>query len=242
LNPFCPAEPRCDVRIPLPIILAASLLAPGAYAANWQVVVHERDKRVDIDRSRVGRIEGGKHVAWSRVALPVAATDATSGRRYAIVEMLSHYDCAVRTFAVVRRVFVGTDDIPIREERSATAEWSAVPAGTHDEKLLDQVCASRKPGAAVAARAAEVERPAPPKSQAVTVPVAVSAAETAAKPAAGGVQQTESRPPLRVAEGTTRDGKRQVSALALQIAEAASLAAAQAQRDAAPAAKREHGR
>ncbi len=229
------------MRMTSSIIATALFLVPCAHAANWQTVAQDRDKRVDIDRARVGRLEGGKHVAWSRVAMSDAATEAASGRRYAIVEVLNHYDCAARTFAVVRRIYLGTDQAPVREERIADPQHAVVPAGTYDEKLFDRVCTPHKAGSDGAARASAAHASATSRQESAPGDRRTNP-ESTTLAVAGGAEKTGSAMLARSPETATKEGKRQISALALQIADAASLAAAQAQRDGSPATKRGDGR
>lgn len=229
------------MRITSSIIAAAIFLAPCAHAANWQTVAQDRDKRVDIDRDRVGRIEGGTHVAWSRVALSAAATEAASGRRYAIVEVLNHYDCAARTFAVVRRIYVGTDQAPVREERIAAPQQATVPAGTYDERLFDRVCTPHKAVPDVAVRASAEHASAASRQESAPADRRTNP-EPPTMAVAAGAETTGVAILARSPEAGTKEGKRQISALALQIADAASLAAAQARRDGSPATKRGEGK
>lgn len=217
------------MRSILSMLLAAALLAPAAHAAKWQTVVRDGDQRIDIDRSRVGRLDSSRHVAWSRIAFAGAATDSASGRRLAAVEVLHHYDCRAATFAVVRRVYVGTDDAVIREERIGAPQELAVAAGSSGERLYQEVCEAHR-STETSTAPAVTARAAASKTEALPVPVKGVDPRRGDDSAPGTAAEPADHAPPAASEVQAQVGQRRVSASALQIAKAASLAAAQAQR------------
>jgi carbonic anhydrase len=123
------------------LLLLLAAASPGlAQISMWQLVARDAQKRVEVDRARIGRDGQGQPVGWSRIVLATPASDSASGRRYVVVEALNRYDCEVRNFSTLRRVLLDSDDKVIREERiQAPGETRVVP-GTLDERLYEQVC------------------------------------------------------------------------------------------------------
>lgn len=147
------------------LLLFAAASPSLAQISMWQLAAKDGQKRVEVDRARIGRDGQGQPVGWSRIVLAAPASDAASGRRYVAVEALNRYDCDARSFTTLRRVLVDGDDKVIGEERVPAPSESRVVPGTLDERLFEQVC-RREAGnqlhhvAQAAARAArEAQRP-----------------------------------------------------------------------------------
>ncbi len=140
--PFSVAKP---VEKPTPMttlrpILAALMLANlagTAFAANWQLVLSDRDRRVEVDRGSILSSDAGTKIAWGRVVL-TSEEARTSG--YAMIKALNRYDCRNRTFATVKRVYVDADDNIVREEPASAQTPMAVARGSVDERMWREVC------------------------------------------------------------------------------------------------------
>ncbi|WP_341643640.1 surface-adhesin E family protein [Thauera sp. SDU_THAU2] len=122
-----------------PLLLAMLVAMPlqDALAADWQLVLSDRSRRVEIDRASIFSSDRGTKVSWGRVVLGRAEA-AASG--YATIKALNRYDCQNRTFATVKRVYLDIDDNIVREEPVADAQPLQVTPGSVDERMWREVC------------------------------------------------------------------------------------------------------
>ena len=128
------------------VMLAALTLAcGGASAANWQPVASYQGERVEIDKTRIARVGGGKTVAWSRLMLGRELQIPDSKERYSTVQALNRYDCEKGSFATIKRVFQLGDKVVSQEAVAAPKEMAAA-AGSVDQKLLIEACKKRTVG------------------------------------------------------------------------------------------------
>ena len=134
----------------------------AAPAPQWELVATQSGSTVELDKSRISRLAGGKTAAWTRLTLDHPVLDFENKTRYTTVQALNHYDCAQRQFATQKRVFL----LDGREIKSETVSGQALQARADslDARLLDEVCQPRTVGemqqaaklaAAAAANAAE---------------------------------------------------------------------------------------
>jgi carbonic anhydrase len=64
------------------LLLAAGIAyGPAALAADWQAIVSDRSKQVEIDRASVLQSDPGTKVAWGRIVFLKGATYACTSRR-----------------------------------------------------------------------------------------------------------------------------------------------------------------
>lgn len=175
---------------PLLLALLLAHLAGAACAADWQLVLSDRDRRIEIDRASILRSDTGTKISWGRVVL---TSEEAQRSGYAMIKALNRYDCRNRTFATVKRVYVDADDNIVREEPVAAEAPIAVARNTVDERMWREVCdppsavelqklaaeAARIASAQPAAMAA-APGPAPPQAAATATPPAISAAAAAA--------------------------------------------------------------
>ncbi|MBS1189118.1 MAG: Carbonic anhydrase, eukaryotic [Rhodocyclaceae bacterium] len=140
-------------------ILAAALIAALPWAALaapvWQTVSSEPGKRIELDRTSIKQLDGGKIQATGRLILEREIVDAKSGAGYRVIEATTRYDCANRNAATIKRVFKKDETEVLREEGLRVVELP-VRSGTLDGKVLREVC---RPGGesikAVADKASE---------------------------------------------------------------------------------------
>ncbi|MBS0542876.1 MAG: carbonic anhydrase family protein [Proteobacteria bacterium] len=121
-------------------LLAALLLLPAALpvgAADWQMVVRDRNRQVEIDRASVFNSDRGTKVSWARVVL-TAEEAATAG--YATIKALNRYDCMNRSFMTVKRVYLDASEQIIREEAVSDQAPMLVARNSVDERLWQEVC------------------------------------------------------------------------------------------------------
>ncbi|MDY0074034.1 MAG: carbonic anhydrase family protein [Thauera sp.] len=123
------------------ILLAAGLLSggiPAASAADWQLVLSDRTRRVEIDRSSIFSSDPGTRVAWGRVVL---SDSEAASQGFAMIKALNRYDCQNRTFLTVKRVYVDAEDHLIREESLDDSQQPVRPAANSvDERMWREVC------------------------------------------------------------------------------------------------------
>lgn len=121
-------------------ILAAFLLAQSAttaLAADWQLVLSDRNRRVEIDRSSILTSDGGTRISWGRVVLTSEEARASG---YAMIKALNRYDCRARSFVTIKRVYVDELDNIVREEPVADQSFLEVTRGSVDERMWREVC------------------------------------------------------------------------------------------------------
>ena len=125
---------------PSRLVLLAMLTAiplQQALAADWQLVLSDRNRRVEIDRSSIFASDRGTKVSWGRVVLSNEEA-ATAG--YATIKALNRYDCQNRTFVTVKRVYLDGNEIIVREESVAEQAPLRVTPNSVDERMWREVC------------------------------------------------------------------------------------------------------
>ncbi|MGC3963016.1 MAG: carbonic anhydrase family protein [Rhodocyclaceae bacterium] len=119
------------------VLALALLIALPAWSADWMTVASDRLRRVELDRGSVLRAERGARVAWGRIVLSDAQAQLAGYRE---VRALNRYDCAARTFTIVKRVYFDANERPIREEGVDNAHPIGIKAGTADDRFFSEVC------------------------------------------------------------------------------------------------------
>jgi carbonic anhydrase len=179
---------------PLRPLLAALLLAHtvgAALAADWQLVLSDRNRRVEIDRSSILSSDAGTKISWGRVVLTSEEAKASG---YAMIKALNRYDCRNRTFVTVKRVYVDADDIIVREEPVADQTPLALARNSVDERMWREVC--NPPSAADLQKLAS-------EAAKLAVTPAAAVAGSAAAPAGSKSATAASAAPVAVAPATT---------------------------------------
>lgn len=189
--------------------------AGAALAADWQLVLSDRNRRVEIDRSSILNSDGGTKISWGRVVL---TTDEARASGYAMIKALNRYDCRKRSFATVKRVYVDALDNIVREEPVADQSFLEVARNSVDERMWREVCAppsvadlrklaneaSRLAGAA-ARDGADAAMPAQQPAAAAVAARAPAAKPPAASPAAPEPAQAVPAPPVAPKTPATAD-------------------------------------
>ncbi|MFZ5508865.1 MAG: carbonic anhydrase [Pseudomonadota bacterium] len=111
--------------------------AAAAFAADWHKVASEPDRRFEVDRASVRQADPGRKTAWVRVVL---APDEARRTGYLILKTFSRYDCTARRVAPVRREYLSSQLIVIRDEAVSDGKALPVEAGTTEEKLFNDIC------------------------------------------------------------------------------------------------------
>jgi carbonic anhydrase len=125
----------CPIRL-VPVLLAL-LISHAVAAAEWDVVVRDRARMVELDRGSVLPSDPGTKVAWARIVLNPEERLASG---YASVKALNRYDCNARSFHTIKRVYLDAEHNVIRDERVADPRPIPVDAGSVDERLWREVC------------------------------------------------------------------------------------------------------
>ena len=198
---------------PLRLLLAALLLAHtagAALAADWQLVLSDRNRRVEIDRSSILSSDAGTKISWGRVVLTSEEAKASG---YAMIKALNRYDCRNRAFVTVKRVYVDKDDNIVREESVPDQTPLAVARNSVDERMWREVCnppsaadlqklaseAAKLAAAPASAAAGSATTPAPPQP-ATPLPAAPASASVA--PASAPPAPTPAAAPMPPAKAT----------------------------------------
>ena len=128
-------------------ILATCCVAimPAISSAAWQVISAEPGKRVEVDRSSIRKEENGKTVALGRIILEKPIIDPKTSSSYRIVQALSRYDCALRSYSTLKRSYFKEEGELLREEDVKVQIEMPIRSGMLDDKLLREVCRP-KPG------------------------------------------------------------------------------------------------
>lgn len=200
---------------PLRPLLAALLLshtAGAALAADWQLVLSDRNRRVEIDRGSILASDAGTKISWGRVVLTSEEAKASG---YAMIKALNRYDCRNRTFVTVKRVYVDADDNIVREESVPDQPPLAVARNSVDERMWREVCnppsaadlqklasEAAKLAAAPAGAAGSAAVPAAPKPATPAPATRVPATPAPAAPASSANATTPAAAPIPPATAT----------------------------------------
>lgn len=123
-------------RLALVALMIASPLQV-ALAADWQLVLSDRNRRVEIDRGSILTSDRGTKVSWGRVVL---ANNEVAAAGYATIKALNRYDCQNRTFSTIKRVYLDADDNLVREENVEDQTPLRVTPSSVDERMWREVC------------------------------------------------------------------------------------------------------
>ena len=161
-------------------LLSAVLVSPweGACASAWQAVPHPSagERKVEIDRDRILRLDEDRVAAWTRLTLDMDMTDSESGKRYDAVQALNHYDCAARRFTTVKRIYM-RGGRAVHFESIVFKREIDVGLGSLDDRLMAEACKIR---------------------MAVAMHADMRSKEETRKPEILAVAETASRPPERL--------------------------------------------
>ena len=121
----------------------------GTAAADWQPLLSEPGRRIEVDRASIAKEEGGKVLAWGRLILQRPLPDAISGNSFRVLESHIRFDCDARTFATLKRVFRKDEEETIREEHDKAPAELPVRSGSLEDRVMRVAC---RPGGAAGAR------------------------------------------------------------------------------------------
>lgn len=127
-------------RLSVCCTLFAALSLPWGFASaeqTWDMVVRDRERTVEIDRSSVIQSDGGQKVAWARIVL---APERAAVEGYASVKAMNRYDCYNRSFVTLKRVYMDERHIVLREEGGLEASPVLAARNSVDERLWQEVC------------------------------------------------------------------------------------------------------
>jgi carbonic anhydrase len=136
--------------MPLCLALLAGQWCAPVLADEWQLVMRDRDRRVEIDRASIIQSDAGTRVAWGRV---VMSRDEAARAGYTTIKALNRYDCNNRGFVTVKRVYLDAENRVLREETVIDQSVVMVARNSVDERLWREVC--RPPTVADLAKVAD---------------------------------------------------------------------------------------
>lgn len=201
-------------------LLAALLIAQtgaAAFAADWQMVLSDRNRRVEIDRSSILSSDAGTKISWGRVVL---TSDEAKASGYAMIKALNRYDCRNRSFVTIKRVYVDAEDNIVREEPVPDQTPLTVARNSVDERMWREVCdppsaAELQKLASEAARLAAAPAPVPAPAAPIPAPTptptpvptpAPTPAAAAPVPPAPAPAPTPAAAPMPPASARTQSG------------------------------------
>ncbi|KON81136.1 hypothetical protein PA01_05490 [Azoarcus sp. PA01] len=125
------------MKFPLPHLHRCLLVAPAfvsfaALAGQWEVVVRDRERQVEVDRSSVMASDAGSKVAWGRIVL---SPERSAAEGYAVVKALNRFDCHNRSFQTVKRVYLDARQFVLREEAVLDQRPISAARNSVDERL-----------------------------------------------------------------------------------------------------------
>jgi len=139
-------------------LFGALLVAlPVMASANWQLVVSEPGKRVEIDRSSILADPAGISMARARIVLDKPIVDPKTSASYRIIEVVNRYNCSERSLATLKRSYFKDEGDLLRQEDVRSPYDIPVRSGTPDDKMLREVCRPKTESEAVAVAAKTVE-------------------------------------------------------------------------------------
>lgn len=121
----------------LPLFALLSLAGPAPAADTWEPLVKDRERQVEIDRSTVIQSDNGAKVAWARIVL---SPQRAAAEGYAAVKALNRFDCYNRSFFTVKRVYLDSRHLVLREESVLDQSPVLAARNSVDERLWQEVC------------------------------------------------------------------------------------------------------
>lgn len=124
---------------PLQFLIAALLSCSAvlAHAADWQLVLSDRGRKVEIDRASIFDSDRGTKVSWGRIVL---ADDEAAREGYRTVKALNRYDCLNRSFVTIKRVYLDGAERVLKEESVSDQTPVMVARNSADERMWREVC------------------------------------------------------------------------------------------------------
>ena len=183
----------------LPMQLASALLltaAGQAYAADWQKVLSDKGRTIEIDRASIFDSDRGTKVSWGRVVL---GNEEAAQAGYRTVKALNRYDCRNNSFFTIKRVYLDAAERVLREESVADQTPVVVAKNSVDERMWREVC--KPPGLADLEKIADAASQSAAAASAETRPVAAvpPLVQPPAKPPVAATAKAEPRPQPPVA-------------------------------------------
>ncbi len=116
---------------------ALTLLFSTSAVSEWQLILSDQGRRVELDRATITPSDRDTKVAWGRVVL---SPEQARQSGYTIVKALNRYDCMNRGFSTIKRVYLDETDRVQREEAPAEPEPVMVTRNSVDERMWREVC------------------------------------------------------------------------------------------------------
>jgi carbonic anhydrase len=165
------------------VLVAAALPGMSRAASEWERIVGDRERSVEIDPASIFDSDNHTKVAWGRVVLNNAGTGKNN---YHTIKALNRYDCLNRNFVMLKRVYLDANENVVKEEAITGSTPTIVRRNSVDEQMWRAVCfapsASGKQSTSTPAPPAK--RPAPARRQIGQIAAMAEQAAQNAKPGA----------------------------------------------------------
>jgi carbonic anhydrase len=137
-------------------VLAA--VFPATVPAAWQTLSTNVGRHVEIDRESVVPGPDDTLVARGRIVLDKSVVDPKTSTHYRVIEIESHYDCAERTYATLKRAYYREDGSLLRQDETQNPIRMPVRSGTPDDRLLREVCRPKNVAQSPAATLGKIDK------------------------------------------------------------------------------------
>jgi carbonic anhydrase len=117
--------------------LAVMLAAMAAQAGDWEKVVGDHGRMVEIDPGGIFSSDHDTKVSWGRLVL---SSDEAARAGYRTIKALNRYDCLNRSFLTIKRVYLDDASNVVREETIPDQTPVLVRRNSVDERLWRKVC------------------------------------------------------------------------------------------------------
>jgi carbonic anhydrase len=120
-----------------PFLLVMLMSAAEVWADDWEKIVGDNGRTVEVDPASIFNSDHGTKVSWGRVVLSNAETARTG---YHTIKALNRYDCLNRSFVTIKRVYLDSNENVVREETLPDQTPSLVRRNSVDELIWRKMC------------------------------------------------------------------------------------------------------
>ena len=174
--------------LPTALLLTTLILAATAHAANWQAINGKgaaAPMRSEVDGASLHSAGDGGVRLWHREIYRKPHRPESGEFSYTRLTMLSEFQCAKRSAALVQRSYTAADGGELKSEAFETLDYLPVPPDSNLEAVFNYACKREAKASTAAAKTTASDQPAAaaPGAAAPAPPSSSPAAPTAAAPA-----------------------------------------------------------
>ncbi|GHT84229.1 hypothetical protein AGMMS49960_09690 [Betaproteobacteria bacterium] len=119
------------------LLLGIMTAMPCVAQSDWERIVGDRERTVEIDPASIFDSYHNTKVAWGRVVLSAAESEKN---HYHTIKALNRYDCLNRSFITIKRVYLNVDQNVLKEETVSKPVATVVKRNSVDEQMWRKVC------------------------------------------------------------------------------------------------------